>query len=68
MRREFSRRGLDITGADLRCSHGVAYIKGTIKSTKETQGDVKSVVDLISRVLRQHPSIRDVVVDATLRG
>lgn len=68
LRREFNRRGLDITGADLRVMHGVAYIRGTIKTTRETEGDCKSVVEIVARAIRQHPSVRDVVIDCTMRG
>lgn len=66
VRREFNRRAIDITMADIRVMHGVAYIRGTIKPMRGG-GDPKSEVELIVRALRTKPEIRDVVVDATFR-
>jgi len=68
LRREFNKRQVDITLADLRVSHGVAYIRGTIKPMRGMEGDVRSVVDTIARSLRTKPEIRDVVIDAVFRS
>ncbi|MBV6457082.1 MAG: hypothetical protein HONBIEJF_00189 [Fimbriimonadaceae bacterium] len=66
VRREFNRRAIDTTMADIRVMHGVVYIRGTIKPMRGG-GDPKGEVELIVRVLRTKPEIRDVVVDATFR-
>lgn len=67
VRREFNRRALDTTLADIRVSHGVVYIRGTIRPMRGA-ADAKSTVELIARALRTRPEVRDVVIDATFRG
>lgn len=68
LRREFNKRQLDLTLADLRVSHGVAYIRGTIRLMRGASGDVESVVSAIVRSLRSRPEIRDVIVEAIFRS
>ena len=48
LRREFSRRMIDITQADLRVTHGVAYIRGAIKPIKGGPTDMRKEVELIA--------------------
>lgn len=68
LRQEFSKRGLDTTRADLRVTHGVAYIRGSIGTIKGGPQDVRAEIELITKVLRTRPQIKDVVVDCTMRG
>lgn len=67
IRSEFVKRSLDITGMDLQVLHGVAYIRGIIKPIKGASGNVRSEVELISRLIRQQNLVKDVVIDAQLR-
>lgn len=67
LRREFTKRQLDISMADLRVSHGVAQIRGVIRLMRGASGDPHEITYLIARHLRARPEIRDVVVDATFR-
>lgn len=67
VRREFNRRKIDCTLADIRVLHGVVYIRGTIKSIRGGAPDVKAEVELVARALRTRPEIRDVVIDCTFR-
>jgi hypothetical protein len=61
---EFSKRGIEIGRADLRMTHGTLHIKGTISVMRGVVvNDLKGEVELIGRILRQKPDIRDVVVD-----
>jgi len=68
LRREFSRRMIDITQADLRVTHGVAYIRGAIKPIKGGPPDIRKEVELIARVLRTQAGIKDVVIDCAFRN
>ena len=68
LRREFSRRPIDITSADLRVSHGVAYVRGVVKAMKGAEMSVKEMMDIISKSLRGRPEFRDVVIDCIVRG
>lgn len=71
-RREFSKRAVDISQADLRVMHGVVYLRGTVKAMRSGDGamggDLRSEIETIARVLRQKAGIRDVVIDVTYRG
>jgi hypothetical protein len=63
-RTELTKRGIDITRADLRMSHGVLYVKGAISVLKGAAiKDLKAEVEHIRLLLRQKPDIRDVIVD-----
>ena len=67
-RAEFSKRGVDTTMADVRCMHGVLYIRGTIRPIRgAAYSDLKAEMELIARVLRQKQDIRDVILDCTYR-
>ncbi len=68
LRREFSRKPIDITNADLRVSHGVAYVRGVVKSMKGADMSVKEMMDHISKALRGRPEFKDVVIDCIIRG
>ncbi len=68
LRREFSRRMIDITQADLRVTHGVAYIRGAIKPIKGGPTDIRKEVELIARLLRTQAGIKDVVIDCAFRN
>lgn len=68
VRREFNRRAIDTSMADIRVSHGVVYIRGTVKPIRGGAADVRSEVELIARTLRTRGEIRDVVLDVTYRS
>ena len=63
VRREFNRRKLDMTLADVRVSHGVVYVRGTIKAMRGGAEDPKEECALIARILRTRPEIRDVIIE-----
>lgn len=67
-RQEFSKRNLDMTRADVRVTHGVCYIRGSIGVMRGGPQDVRSELELIAKVLRTRPGIKDVVVDCTMRS
>lgn len=67
-RREFVKRRIDLTLADLRVTHGVAYIRGTVQAERGAGvEDIRTETERIARLLRQLPGIRDVVVDCMYR-
>lgn len=67
VRREFNKRQLDITLADLRVSHGVVYVRGVIKSLPGTSADAKTEVEHIVHLLKLRPEIRDVIIEAQIK-
>lgn len=63
-RSEFARRGVDISRADLYVMHGILYMRGDVKPMpKSLIIDMNSEMGIISKVLRQRPEIRDIVLD-----
>jgi len=68
-RNEFSRRGIDISRADLQVRHGILTVRGVIGVPHSIQhDDFKHEMELIQRMLRSRPDFRDVVIDAIFMG
>jgi len=68
VRQEFSKRGLDTTRADLRVTHGICYIRGSIGTIKGGPQDVRAELETIAKVLRTRQNIKDVILDCTMRS
>ena len=67
-RSELSRRCIDISRADVRMAHGVLHIRGDLTPLPNcTFSDLKTEVELIARVLRQKPEIREVILEVSYR-
>lgn len=68
-RAEFSRRGVDLSTADIRCMHGNVYVRGTVsRMATANYPDLKAECELIAKVLRTKAEIRDVVLEVMYRG
>jgi len=65
--REINKRHLDTSLMDVHVIHGVVYIRGMVRGIRGHNVDVKQELEIIRRILRQKPGIRDVVVDAIIR-
>ncbi|HLO98112.1 MAG TPA: hypothetical protein VK171_05930 [Fimbriimonas sp.] len=66
-RAEFSRRGLDITRADLYVMHGVMYMRGEVGLMPNVHvTDIAAEMGLVTKILRQRPEIRDIVMEVKL--
>lgn len=63
-RAEFGRRGLDIARCDVSVLHGVCYVRGEVGALPGATFDsLERQIELMQKVLRQRPEIRDVVLD-----
>lgn len=68
-RSELSRRGIDITLADMRVMHGVCHIRGTVRALKSANiPDLKVEMEKIAKILRTKPEIKDVIIDCVFRS
>ncbi len=67
LRREFNRRMIDVTHADLRVTHGIAYVRGVIIPVKGGPTDLRAEIELIGRILHQRVGIKDVIIDCVMR-
>lgn len=67
-RTELSKRGVDVSRADVRVAHGVCYIKGLIALNPGSAiTDLHTEMEHIRHILRQKPDIRDVILDCQYR-
>ncbi len=67
VRREISRRYVDATNVDVRVIHGVVYLRGFMDHLATHQGlSLGNELEIITRVLRSRPGIRDVVSEVNL--
>lgn len=67
-RRMFTKFKIDVTKADVRCMHGVVYLRGQITAYRDSGiTDLRAEVEKIARVLRTQPGIRDVSIDVSYR-
>lgn len=68
VQREISRRYIDASRLDVKAMHGVVYLRGMIKKLRGHDVDLTHELDVIQRVLRSKPGIRDVVTEVDLKG
>lgn len=69
VRAAFARRGIYTGLADVRVMHGIAIIRGTVTAAPGHKfADLKVELELLAKVLRSKPEIRDVVFDCNIKG
>ena len=68
VRREFNKRAIDTSRADIRVMHGVAYVRGSVGLMRGAEGSIDEMLEQISKCLRARPEIRDVVIDCSRRS
>jgi hypothetical protein len=67
LRSEFGKKLIDVTQADVRVLHGVAYIRGVVKPIVGGPSDLKSALNTACTGLRQKGTIKDYVLDCVYR-
>jgi hypothetical protein len=60
VQREIGRRSVDASMVDVKVTHGVVFLRGTIRRLRGHDIDMKEELQIISRVLRQKQGIREV--------
>ena len=68
IRSEFTKRMIDITNLDLQVIHSVVYLRGVVRPIKGGPQDLKSELELISRIIINSGLAKDVIVGCTIRG
>lgn len=68
LRSELGRKMIDVSQADVRVSHGVAYIRGVVKTIPGGPVDLKAAMTTLCEGLRQKGHIKDLVIDCAFRG
>lgn len=67
VQREIGRRPIDARLLDVRAVHGVVYIRGPVRRLRGHDVNLEHEMEVIRRVLRSKPGIRDVIMDVTYR-
>ncbi|MDH7481216.1 MAG: BON domain-containing protein [Armatimonadota bacterium] len=67
VQREIGRRYIDSRQLDVRVIHGVVYIRGTVRKIRGHDVSLEAEMEIIRRILRSKPGIRDVIMDVTYR-
>lgn len=65
--REIGRRSIDASRLDVRSAHGVVYLRGTIEALRGHDCDLKHELEVIHRILRTKPGIREVIMEVELK-
>lgn len=68
VRREISRRYVDCTNVEIKVMHGVVYLRGYLKELRGYDNDMSKELEVILRILRQKPGIRDVISELGIGG
>lgn len=65
-RTEMTKRGFDIGRSDIQLRRGTLTVRGIVGAMNGSNvGDPKREMEVVGRVLRQRPDIKDVVIDCT---
>ncbi len=65
--REITRRFINAAGLDVKSTHGVVYLRGYIQALRGHDIDLKHELEVIHRILRTKPGIREVIIDVDVR-
>jgi hypothetical protein len=68
VRKELARRPIDLSLAHIAITHGVVRITGQVRAMRGHPMDLRQELELIAKVLKSRPGIRDVVLDCIYRG
>jgi hypothetical protein len=69
VRSQIARRTIDSSMLNIRCSHGIVYLVGVIRTLRgHTEIDLNKEMEHISTSLRAKPGIREIVWDVTQRS
>lgn len=66
-RREFNKRPIDLSRADIRVMHGVVTVRGQLSLMRSAEGSLSEYLEQIRKALRSRPEVRDVIIDCVLR-
>ena len=61
VRREMARRPIDTSMVDVYVTHGVVYLRGTIRPVRGHDIDLQQEITILMSVLKQKQGIRDVI-------
>ncbi|MBI1757238.1 MAG: hypothetical protein HYR64_09050 [Fimbriimonas ginsengisoli] len=67
-RTAFSKRGIDISNADVRVQHGICFVRGLLKPMPRWNiNSVKAECEHIASIIRRSEVVKDVVLECTYK-
>jgi hypothetical protein len=68
VKRAILRRCVDMNSLDIRVSHGVVYLRGTVERIRGYPQDINLSEELaiIQRIIHQQPGVREVIMEVQL--
>ena len=67
VRRELARRPIDCSLVDIYVSHGVVYLRGTLRGIRGHDIDLQQELTTLMTILKQRQGIREVINELLLR-
>jgi len=67
VRREMARRPIDTSMVEVHVTHGVVYLRGTVRAIRGHDIDLQQEITILQTVLKQKSGIRDVVSELQAR-
>lgn len=61
VRREMARRPIDCSMVEVYVSHGIVYLRGTVRGVRGHDIDLKQEITILMTVLKQKSGVRDVI-------
>lgn len=62
------KKGLDLTQADVRCQHGVVFIRGMLKrAPKQEVKNVEEATAAAAKAIKNSPHVKEVVLECTYK-
>lgn len=66
-RTEMSKRGIDVSRADIRVNHGICYVRGAVSAMPGANStNMEEELHHAVRAIRQQPEIREVILEVDL--
>jgi hypothetical protein len=67
VRREMARRPIDTSMVEVHVSHGIVYLRGTVRAVRGHDIDLQQEITILQTILKQKSGIRDVVSELQSR-
>ena len=69
IRHELFRRYVDTTDVDVRVFHGVCYMRGSMRKLRlHPDVDLEHEAEILRRIIRQKPGIRELIWEVNLKN
>jgi hypothetical protein len=67
VRRELARRPIDCSMVDVYVTHGIVYLRGTVRPLRGHDIDLQAEISHLQTILKQKQGVRDVISELNTR-